>query len=170
MLDELRFFCGDDANFAHRLDYETSGLLLGSTNKKSEVALKSLFEKREIKKKYLALVDGYIKNDFIINKNLAPSFENDLIKIKVRVDEAKTYKNTKTAISHISIRKHLLFNTKRATLVEVDIKTGRQHQIRAHLSNEGFPILGDTLYMADDITVNSHLKKHFNLAKKNKAF
>jgi 23S rRNA pseudouridine1911/1915/1917 synthase len=173
MLDELRAFCGDEANFAHRLDYETSGLLLGATNKKSEIALKAIFANRKITKKYLALVDGYVKDDFIINKNIASSSEGACIKIKMRVDKNNIYSNSKTAISHIKVLKHFkpnqTFNT-RTTLVEVDIKTGRQHQIRAHLSNEGFAILGDTLYMADDKIVNNHLIKHFNNKQRIKHF
>ncbi len=168
MLDELRAFCGDGANFVHRLDYETSGLLVGATNKKSEIALKQIWQNRGVVKKYLALIDGHLKtgkNELIIDTNIAPQSKDAFIGVKMRADFKKSMPHTKTALSIVKVLEYFKPNsiiTSPTTLVEVDIKTGRQHQIRLHLSSIGHAIIGDPLYLADDLIVDKHLKKHFS--------
>ncbi len=176
MLDELRAFCGDDANFVHRLDYETSGLLVGATNKKSEIALKQLWQNRGVIKKYLALIDGELKtnkNELIIDANIAPQGKDAFIGVKMRIDCQKTLQHSKSALSVVRVLKHFKPNNKityPTTLVEVDIKTGRQHQIRLHLASINHPIIGDPLYLADELMVDKHLKKHFSIKDRIKYF
>jgi len=64
LLDEIRSYAGEGANAVHRIDMETSGLLMASRHKRAEPKLKMLFESRRIQKSYLAWVDGYLENPF----------------------------------------------------------------------------------------------------------
>ena len=68
LLDDVRFLYGKDANLAHRLDKETSGLVIASKNKWSEKIIKTMFEAKKIQKYYLALVEGKITRKLTINK------------------------------------------------------------------------------------------------------
>ena len=142
MLDEVRSLAGDNANSTHRIDMETSGLLLSSKHKKAENILKTSFEKRTIKKSYLAWVDGEIKEPFTSKES-----------IKVN---KKGYEKTKhkVFISEDGKASHTDFvpleydPTLDATLVACYPHTGRLHQIRIHLFHVKHPILGDPIYGA----------------------
>ncbi len=94
MSDDIKYLFGKDANVVHRLDKETSGLVLVAKNKKSEAILKNMFQAREIKKEYLAIVEGRVEQSFLIDESLRIGAENSIIKIKVFIDsqgkEAKT--------------------------------------------------------------------------------
>lgn len=112
----------------HRLDKSATGLMLIGHNRISTKLLAEMFAKRSLLKTYHALVKG----SFEINGQLTLDNEVD----------------GKTAISHVSV---IAFNKKlNQTLVEVSIATGRKHQIRRHLSEAGYPIIGDRLYGDDD--------------------
>lgn len=107
----------------HRLDRFASGLILIAHKKKSARLLSSLFQNKEINKQYKVIVHGEFPSETV-------TYKND-------VDD-------KYAISHVSL---LEFNKENNTsLVQVDIETGRKHQIRIHLSEAGFPVVGDRLY------------------------
>jgi 23S rRNA pseudouridine1911/1915/1917 synthase len=136
---EVKHSFGKEANITHRLDKETSGLILCSKNKIVERELKELFENQQIQKSYLALVWGELKEPILVDKPIAKNSNFDEIKLMVYVNSEG--KESSTFI------KPLYYNNKTdQTLVEVTPKTGRQHQIRVHLHHIGHPIVGDPLY------------------------
>lgn len=109
----------------HRLDNQTSGLLIIAKTKKARIVLGNMFEKKEIQKKYIAIVIGETpkKGKITFPINNKPSFsEFELIKTEV------------------SLRNNYL------SLIKLSPKTGRTHQLRIHCEKMGFPILGDKLY------------------------
>jgi len=148
LLDDVRFLYGKDANLAHRLDKETSGLVIASKNKWSEKIIKTMFEAKKIQKYYLALVEGKITRKLTINKPIIANKDLD-IKVKVLID--KEGKNSKTIITPVkSIGEN--------TLVIAKPLTGRQHQIRVHLYSIGHRIVGDPLYGVDKEKADEYLK------------
>ena len=153
LLDEVRYFFGSNANLVHRIDAETSGLILCSRNKKSEKVLKTMFENKEFKKSYLAIVEGKIENKIIINKAIRKEGK----KIGVRMATAQDGKESKTIIYPIKYDEN-----KNQTLVKAVPITGRQHQIRVHLYSIGHKIVGDPIYGVDDDIVEKYLQKELS--------
>lgn len=151
LLDEIRYHFGEDADLAHRIDAETSGLVLVAKNKQASTVLKNLFENRECNKEYLALVKGQLKNNITIDKPISKS--NSSIKIKMTCEND----DGKVSITHIQ---PLKFNAKdNTTLVKAIPVTGRQHQIRVHLDSIGHTIVGDPIYGVDDQVADQCLRK-----------
>lgn len=141
LIDELKAQFGMDANIAHRIDQETSGLVLCAKDKKSEIDIKMMFQDRDMKKKYLAMVHGELKDEFKID---APLLRYDdeksaLIRMVVKVDESG-----KESLTYVKPLKY--FPELNTTLVECSPHTGRQHQIRVHLLHINHPIVGDPVY------------------------
>ena len=119
----------------HRIDKDTSGLLIIAKNDKSHIILSNALKNHEIKKTYIALVRGVIKeNEATINMPIARSTKD---RTKMAVS-----KNGKNAVTHIKVIERF----DGYTLLEINIETGRTHQIRVHLSQIGFPIVGDGVY------------------------
>lgn len=119
----------------HRIDKDTSGLLIVAKNDKAHVNISEQIKNHEVKKTYVALVRGRLKeNEATINMPIARS-RND--RTKMAVD-----KNGKNAVTHIKVLKKY----RDYTYLEVNIETGRTHQIRVHLSKIGYPIIGDYVY------------------------
>lgn len=119
----------------HRIDKDTSGLLIIAKNDKAHIILSDALKNHEIKKTYIALVRGIIKeNEATINMPISRSTKD---RTKMAVS-----KEGKNAVTHISVIER--FNG--YTLLEVNIETGRTHQIRVHLSQIGYPIVGDCVY------------------------
>lgn len=119
----------------HRLDKDTSGVLIVAKNDKSHLDLSNQIKNRTVKKTYIALVRGNVKeNEATINMPIGRSKKD---RKKMDID-----KNGKEAITHFKV----LERYKDYTLLEVKIDTGRTHQIRVHLSHIGYPIIGDYVY------------------------
>ena len=120
----------------HRLDKDTSGLLIVAKNDKAHVNISEQIKNHEVKKTYIALVRGIIKeNEATIDMPIGRS-NSDRKKMAVT-------KNGKNAITHIKVLKRY---DNKYTLLEINIETGRTHQIRVHLSHIGYPIIGDYIY------------------------
>ncbi len=139
LLDDIRYYYGKNANNIHRIDMETSGLVLASKGKTSERDLKMMFESRGVKKSYLAWVRGRIDKPFSVDVPLSRNEDFSTIKLKMVVDPAG-----KPSLTHFE---PLKFDQELdATLLKAVPYTGRQHQIRVHLFHVKHPILGDPIY------------------------
>ncbi|MDR1614647.1 MAG: RluA family pseudouridine synthase [Campylobacteraceae bacterium] len=137
--DEIKYRYGKNANVVHRLDKETSGLIIVSKSKEYENELKKLFSNREVEKKYKALVRGRIDEEMKIDAPILINRDFVAIKTKVCIN-----KNGAHALTEIKPLKY--FEEIDATLVHVTPRTGRQHQIRVHLFHVEHSIIGDPLY------------------------
>ena len=134
------------AHAVHRLDEDTSGLMLVATDEVTQEKLKNQLEKREVSRVYLALASGHIKEAFTAKSTL----------VRNRGDGKRGSRNQssegKHAVTHITP----LTRLKGATLVRAELETGRTHQIRIHLSEHRHPVLGDTLYAPKSIQGKSN--------------
>ena len=138
----------------HRLDKETSGVLVAARNKKSFEFLKNQFQKREVVKKYLALVEGELKNDNgTIDLPIGRSASD--FRKKLASDNAKG--ELREAVTEYKV----LEKFPNYTLVEAYPKTGRTHQIRVHFKAIGHPIVCDSLYGGKRMTCPFGLARHF---------
>jgi len=157
LLDEIRFHFGENANLIHRIDAETSGLVIVGKNKKSEKILKDMFEEKKYYKSYLALVDGKLEKEVVIDSKLEKEGKN----IGVRMKAGDTGKESCTTI------KPMIYNEeKNITLVEALPITGRQHQIRVHLYSIGHRIVGDPIYGIEDNIAEEYLNKTLSKDKR----
>ncbi len=151
LLDEIRNIAGDNANAVHRIDMETSGLLLASKHKKAESYLKCSFENRSIKKSYLAWVDGKLTKPFSSSESI--KINNDYNQTKHKVFISAEGKASHTDFTPLEYDKAL-----DATLVACYPHTGRTHQIRVHLFHVKHPILGDPIYGTTFQAANDYLE------------
>ena len=121
----------------HRLDKDTSGILIVAKNDKAHINLSEQIKNHKVQKTYIALVRGIVKeNEATINMPIGRS-PKDRKKMAV-------VKNGREAITHFKVIER--FPKHNCTLLEIKIETGRTHQIRVHLSQIGYPIVGDTTY------------------------
>ena len=119
----------------HRLDKDTSGLLIIAKNDKAHIKMSEQIKNREVKKIYIALVRGVVsEEEATINMPIGRSTK-DRKKMAVR-------KDGKEAVTHFKVLKRY----SNYTLLKVKIDTGRTHQIRVHLAEIGHPVVGDMVY------------------------
>ena len=129
----------------HRLDKDTSGLIIIAKNDKTHINLSKQIQERSVKKIYTALVKGVIPEDTAtINMPIGRS-KVDRKKMAVR-------KDGKEAVTHIKVIKR--YN--KYTLIRVKIDTGRTHQIRVHMAEIGYPVVGDEVYSNGKNEFNVH--------------
>ncbi len=126
----------------HRLDKETSGLIMVAKNDDAHRKLAAQFAKREVKKTYIALVHGWPKND---RGTISAAISRDQIR---RTRMTTRGSGGRDAVSHYTVLRRIDSAFGKFTLVEVKIDTGRTHQIRVHMSSIGHPVVGDRLYGA----------------------
>ena len=156
LIDELKYQFGKDANITHRIDQETSGLVLCAKNKKSERDIKIMFQERNMKKKYLAMVHGEFKESLCIEEPLLRRQDESAI-VRMVIKVHKDGKVSKTDIKPLKY-----FKDKNMTLVECSPHTGRQHQIRVHLFHVKHPIVGDPIYGQSEDNIIKFLDKELS--------
>lgn len=120
----------------HRIDADTSGLLLVAKNDKTHNSLAEAIQKKEVVREYIALVEGVIKEDTAtIDAPIGRDVNN-------RKKMCVTSENSKSAVTHIRV----LERYSNATLISCKLETGRTHQIRVHLNYIGHPVVNDPVY------------------------
>jgi 23S rRNA pseudouridine1911/1915/1917 synthase len=156
LIDELKSQFGMDANIAHRIDKETSGLVLCAKNKTSEREIKMMFQERDMQKKYLALVHGNFKEAMVVEAPLLRfQAESAFVRMVVKVDPKG--KSSKT-----SFRPLQYFEDLDMTMVECQPHTGRQHQIRVHLFHVKHPIVGEPIYGQSEEMLVRYLERELS--------
>ena len=142
LVNALLFYFGKEATtnlrpgIVHRLDKDTSGLMLVAKNDEMLEKLSNMISTKNVERKYLAIVDGLIKHD---TGTIDAPIGRD---INDRQKMAVTDKNAKEAITHFKVLERFTNNT----LIECILETGRTHQIRVHLAYIGYPVTNDPAY------------------------
>ena len=157
--DEIWSLYGREASVAHRLDCETSGLIVVGKDKNAVVNLKKLFENRQVHKSYVALVHGKISENLRIEANMDLANDYDDVKMRMRICEGG-----KSAVTEILPIEY--FADIDATLVRAVPLTGRQHQIRLHLFHVEHKILGEPLYGLSRPQIEKILDKEMSKAER----
>lgn len=156
-----KIYQNENINFSNRLDYDTSGLVIGCKNLKFLRYISEKIRNNEVKKKYFAIVHN--NNNNINIKELKELKKENKLNFKIEnylttekngviVSDSPISKDSKKSITYFKEKKlaHLknfeLLKDKKNIVLDVDLVTGRKHQIRAQLANAGLPIIGDSKY------------------------
>jgi 23S rRNA pseudouridine1911/1915/1917 synthase len=133
----------------HRLDKETSGLILVARNDVAHRNLSKQFSGREVKKRYIALVHGWPERP---RGTISAEISRDAIR---RIRMTTRGSGGRTAVTHYEVRERIDSPYGKFALLDVRIETGRTHQIRVHMASVGHPVVGDTLYGAAGVLRSS---------------
>ena len=154
-----QIYNNSNVNFANRLDNDTSGLVIGCKNLKFLRYMTEKIRNNEIKKKYVAIVHGDIKDSYIKMENYLKVTEKNVI---VSDEELKESKKCISIVRKRNLRQEHLeklmlleefekMQNERITTLEIELMTGRKHQIRAQLGHRKNPIVGDKKYGKKDV-------------------
>ena len=136
------------AGILHRLDRETSGVILFTKQRQANKGLFEQFEKHTITKTYLAVISGNVtKKDFTVENTIGRISSKSQAAKWGSLSESRGGLYAKTSFKILDSEKKIESGF---SIVQCELFTGRTHQIRVHLSESGFPILGDTLYGGKD--------------------
>jgi len=138
--------------FVNRLDMDTSGVLVVAKNSFSHQQMSMQFDNNSIEKRYLTVVEGVVKNDYgVIEEAIGKVEDESLLRTVIE--------NGKKALTKYWVVERY----KNASLLEVQIETGRTHQIRVHLKHIGHPIIGDVLYNKPSDMINRQALHSYSL-------
>ncbi len=124
------------AGIVHRLDKDTSGLMVVAKTHEARGSLIEQLQTHEVSRIYIAFVHGYLVGGFTVE---APIGRHPHMRTKMAVVHEDS---GKPAVTHVRV----LARSKAMSMLEVELETGRTHQIRVHLSHQGYPLLGDMMY------------------------
>jgi len=141
----------------HRIDKDTSGILLIAKNNKALKFLQKQFQERKVEKKYILLVSGNVKNNKGIIKALLGRSPKDRRKQKVFSIHHPQAKGKRDSLTEYAVLKRF----KDFTLIEATPKTGRKHQLRVHFAELSHPIAGDEIYSFKNQLIPEGLKRQF---------
>ena len=144
LVNALLFHCKDLSGIGgkvrpgivHRLDKDTSGIIVAAKNDYSHSHLANQFKERTVKKEYLAIVRGVMKKDSGFFSSVIGRHKKSRVKMSSNTNSGRDSLTEWTVLKRFG----------KATLVQVNPKTGRTHQIRVHFSENGFPLFSDSLY------------------------